>query len=97
MIPTDVESFIAHRFGAADRESATRLLEQATIHDGTAPEPRLIRCAVVASAGSLEKLRYFVEMLKIDYRDVIMAGEYTSSLSDPVRVRDLNGQIPDEA
>ena len=97
MIPADVVSFIARRFAAADRETAVQLLEAATIHDGSAAEPRLIRCAVVASAGSLDKLRYYVELLKVDYRDVIMAGEYTPSLADPVRVRDLNGRIEDEA
>ena len=97
MSASDVEAFIVRRFRPEDREAATRLLEGATIHDGSVAEPRLIRCAAVASAGSLEKLRYFVDLLKVDYRDVIMAGEYTPSLENPVRVRDLNQAIRDEA
>ena len=97
MIATDVEAFIARRFRPEEREAAARLLEGATIHDGSVAGPRLIRCAAVASGGSLEKLRYFVELMKVDYRDVIMAGEYTPSLENPVRVRDLNQAIPDEA
>jgi len=96
VIPSDVEAFIARRFTPEDREAAARLLEGATIHDGSVAGPRLIRCAAVGSAGSLEKLRYLVELLKIDYRDVIMAGEYTASLDNPVRVRDLNQVIRDD-
>jgi hypothetical protein len=97
VIPTDVEAFIARKFSAEDRKMAARLLEGATIHDGSPAEPRLVRCAAVASAGSLEKLRYFVDLLKIDFRDVIMAGEYTPSLDNPVRIRDLHQAIRDEA
>jgi hypothetical protein len=95
VIPSDVEAFIARRFRPEDREAAARLLEGATIHDGSVAGARLIRCAAVASAGSLEKLRDWVELLKIDYRDVIMAGEYTPSLDNPVRIRDLNQVIQD--
>ena len=97
MIPSDVEAFIGRRFPGPERETACRLLEAATIHDGSAAGPRLIRCAAVASDGSLEKLRYYVELLKIDYRDVIMAGEYTPSIREPVKLRDLNQEIRDEA
>jgi hypothetical protein len=94
-IPEDVERFIARRFAAPDRHEATRLLNDAIIHDGTAASPRLIRCAAVASGGSLERLRAEIDMLKIDWRDVIVAGEYVPGQDDLVRVRDLNDPIPD--
>jgi hypothetical protein len=93
----DVERFIARRFAPADREAARSLCASATIHDGTPAGPRLIRCALFASVGSLEKLRGEIEHLAIDYRDVIMAGEYVFEHGDPVRARDLNQPLDDEA
>jgi hypothetical protein len=97
MIPTDVERFIARRFRASDRTEALALLETAVIHDGSAAGPRLLRCAAVASAGSLERLRMEVQSLKRDYRDVIVEGEYVPNGRALVKVRDLNEPIPDEA
>lgn len=35
-------------------------------------------------------LVYYVDLLKIDYRDVIVAGEYESRNGNLVRVRDLS-------
>jgi hypothetical protein len=97
VIPADVETFVARKFEASDQETARRLLEGATIHDGSSAGPRLIRCAVIASGGSLERLRRELEMLKIDYRDVIVAGENVPKGSGLVRVRNLNEPIEDEA
>jgi hypothetical protein len=37
----------------------------------------------------LEKLRYYVGLLAVDYRDVIVAGEYEIVDRQPVRVRNL--------
>lgn len=96
MIPADVERYIARRFAAADREAALTLLRTATLHDNSAPEPRLLRCAVVASGGSLERLRMEVETLRRDYRDVIVEGEYVTRGRELVKVRDLNEPITDE-
>src|SRR5881394_326251 len=96
MIPADVERFVARRFGAADQGEALALLEAATIHDGSKPEPRLLRCAAVASGGSMDRLRMEIETLKHDYRDVIVEGEYIPKGRELVRVRNLNEPIPDE-
>lgn len=57
----------------------------------------MIRCALLASAGSLEKLRVAIDHLKIDYRDVIMAGECISKDGEPTRVRNPIETIEDEA
>jgi len=92
----DVERFIARRFDARDREAAVALVASATIHDGTVAGPRLVRCAVVASGGSLESLGLYVELLKVDWRDVIVAGEYVPRGGELVRVRNLNAPIEDE-
>jgi len=81
----------------SEREIASALCRSATIHDGSSAGPRLIRCALVASRGSLDRLRVEIEHLKIDYRDVIMAGEYITKDGEHVRVRDLNEPIEDEA
>jgi len=47
------------------------------------------RCALVASQGSLAKLQYYVGLLAVDYRDVIVAGEYEVVEGKLARVRDL--------
>jgi len=96
VIPEDVEKFIARTFRAAERSEARRLLAGAVLHDGSAPEPRLIRCAAVASGGSLARLRMEVETLKHDYRDVIVEGEYIVKADKLIRVRDLNEPIAEE-
>jgi len=97
VIPIDVEKFIARKFQAADQAEALELLNAAVLHDGSAPEPRLLRCGAVANGGSLERLRMKVETLRHDYRDVIVEGEYTPRDRDLVRMRNLNEPIPDEA
>lgn len=56
-----------------------------------------MRCALFASAGSLETLKHFVQLLRIDWRDVIVAGEYEQRGSELVRVRDLNEPLPARA
>ena len=95
-LPEDVERFVARRFAPAEREEALALLSAATIHDGSAPGPRLLRCAAVASGGSLDRLRMEIETLRRDYRDVIVEGEYVPNGLESVRVRDLHQPIPDE-
>jgi len=97
VIPDDILKFIARRFAAPERAQALALLDGATLHDGSAPGPRLLRCAAVASGGSIARLRMEIETLKHDYRDVIVEGEYAPKGQELVRVRNLNEPIPDEA
>jgi hypothetical protein len=92
----DVERFITRRFAPSDREAAVALVTSATIHDGSVAGPRLIRCAVVASGGSMDTLRTYIDLLKIDWRDVIVAGEYVPRDGKLVRVRNLNEPIENE-
>lgn len=96
MIPDDVERFVLRRFKPSDRDEALELLRAAIIHDGSAPGPRLLRCAAVASGGSLERLRMEVDTLTRDYRDVIVEGEYVPRGRELVKVRDLTEPIPDD-
>ncbi len=70
------------------------VLVAAVIHTGETPSDRLLRSAAVASSGSLERLEYYVGLLAIDWRDVIVAGEYEPVNRQLVRVRDLAAPIP---
>lgn len=97
MVPDDVQTFIARRFDASDREEALALVQFATLHDGSAAGARLVRCAVVASGASIERLRAEIGQLKRDYRDVIVSGEYVPRDGQLVRVRNLNEPIKDDA
>lgn len=89
-IPDDVEAFVIRRFAPKDQSEALALLRTARIHDGTEASERLLRCAVVASQGNLARLRRQVGELAVDYRDVIVAGEYNYERGELVQVRDLN-------
>jgi hypothetical protein len=92
----DVERYVARRFAIADRSHALSLLEAPVIHDGTLASPRLIRSAAIASGGSLPRLKLYIEMLKHDWRDVIVAGEYEPDARPKVRLRDLSQPIGDD-
>jgi hypothetical protein len=96
MLPADVVAYVAHRFAAADRAEALALLAGATIHDGSAASPRLVRCAAVASGGSMERLRMENESLTRDWHDVIVEGEYVPRDGQLVKVLDLDAPIPDD-
>ena len=97
MIPDDVTRYVVRRFAAMDQAEAFALLHGAILHDGSRPEPRLLRCAALASGGSIERLRMEVESLQRDFRDVIVEGEYVPVGLELVKVRDLNQPIADDA
>jgi len=94
-IPADVLTWVAAHFRECDRETAIALLSHATDDFDNPVDARLIRCATLASAGDLDKLTNLVEELRIDWRDVIMAGEYEHQAGELVQVRDLSRPIPD--
>ncbi len=93
MLPNDVIAFIARKFDAADKDAAAAILATAIIEDGSPASARLVRCAAVASGGSLVRLRAEVARLKVDWRDVVVAGEYDPIDGALTRVRDLNDPI----
>jgi hypothetical protein len=95
--PPDIERYVERSFLAAERAAALQLIGAAVIHDGQRASPRLIRCALVSSAGDLARLRAELDHLKIDYRDVILGAEYVRQAGEWVRVRDLNEPFPDDA
>jgi hypothetical protein len=93
MLPSDVTLYVIRRFVDSERAEALDLLENAQIEDGQEASDRLKRCAVVGANGSLEGLRAMVELLAVDWRDVVMCGEYEYNDGDTIKVRDLSRPI----
>ena len=92
-LTNDMSHYIEHTFRAKDRAEAVRLVSNATIEDGFPASDRLKRCALVGPDGSLSQLQRLTDLLRIDWRDVIMAGEYEYHRTGPVRLRDLTKPI----
>ena len=85
----DILFFVERSFPVGDRAEVVRVLDGAVLHDGTGADPRCQRAALVASGGSLSDLRALVSMLAVDFRDVVVAGEYERHGTEWLQVRDL--------
>lgn len=92
-LPEDVVRYVSKHFHECEREIALHRLQNALIHDGQQAGPRLLRCVVIASNGKLERLNRHISQLSVDWRDVIMAGEYTFENNKWVQLRDLSKPI----
>jgi len=93
----DIEIYMRAYFEPANVEMAIQILENAKTHDGTDAEPRLQRCALVASDKTLQGLRSQIEGLAIDYRDVILSAEYVRKKGEWVQIRDLSNPLTIDA
>lgn len=89
-LPADLLAFLAATYPPGQQERAAQLLSQARIEDGTAPSARVLRCAAFASRGQLQRLEYYVALIALDWRDVIMSGEYEYRDGQAVKVRNLD-------
>lgn len=89
-ISTDIERYVRRNFPAPEVTECLNVLARAVLHDGNVPDHRMLRCAVVACDKSLDSLKYYVECLAIDFRDVIVAGGYEQRKGEIVHVRDLS-------
>jgi hypothetical protein len=96
-LPEDVVRFVERSFSQIDREEALTVLRGAVIHDGTPAGPRLLRCATISAHRDVGLLRKQVAHLKVDWRDIIVEGEYVVRDRKLVKVRDLNEPIPADA
>lgn len=92
-LPADIHAYVQVRFPASEREAAIGTLLAACIHTGEFPNERLLRCVAMASGGDLLKLQYYVGLLAIDWRDVIVAGEYAVLEGGLTHVRNLCAPI----
>jgi len=79
-LEADIVGRVRADFDAADGPTA---LDELSV---SGESGRIARCIVLAAGGSLERLRELIGMADIDYRDVIVAGEYDAAMQ---RVRDL--------
>jgi len=61
------------------------------------PDNGMLRCALSASDNSLKSLEHYVAGLGIDYRDVILAAEYTQENGENIRIRDLSKPVEVDA
>ncbi len=92
-IPADVIAYTRAHFAPTEWDDAFGFLECAVMHDGKPSDARCLRCALVGSRGELRLLAYYVDLLRIDFRDVIVAGEYEVRDKKLIRVRDLQQPI----
>lgn len=86
----DVVDWVSRNFPEDAREAALARLRSAVDHAGKPPEPRLQRCLAFSSHGDLALLEEQIRQLAIDFRDVIVAGEYGSQNGALVRLRDFS-------
>jgi hypothetical protein len=96
-LPDDVVRFVERSFSQVDRAEALEILRGAVLHDASTPQPRLIRCAVLSAHRDVGRLRKQVAHLKVDYRDIIVEGEYVVRDGKLVRVLELDNPIPEDA
>ncbi len=99
-LPHDVVRWVSSHFKDVDKEQALTQLRTAVIHTGEPASPRLLRCVVVSSGGDLRRLDNGIQQLRIDWRNIIMAGEYrfdgsNFGNSNYVRVNDFTCPIED--
>ena len=94
MIPADVEAYARRTFAGDESAQVIALLAAAVTHTGAPAQPRLLRCAVIASKGRLSLLKQLIDTLAIDCRDVIVAAEYSVEDGRLVRTRNLEHAIP---
>lgn len=95
-LPEDIVDYIHRNFAESEIPVVTHALENAKLHDGRDPDHRTLRCALVGSKNSVEGLQKLVSELAVDFRDVIVAGEYASKEGKLVQIRDLSLPFSDD-
>ena len=96
-LPEDVVRYVERSFSQVDRAEALEVLRSAVIQDGTPAVARLVRCAVLSAHRDVGRLRKQVAHLKVDWRDIIVEGEYVVREKKLVHALDLNLPIPEDA
>jgi hypothetical protein len=93
-LPEDLVRWVSAHFSAQDREAALACLRQAVNLTGEPASPRFLRCAALSSGGDLQRLQQQIAQLRIDWRNVIMAAEFSVRHNKVYRARDLGKPIP---
>ena len=94
-LPDDLVRWVSTHFSADDRDAALACLKLAVTHTGEPASPRFLRCAALSSGGELKRLQQQIAQLRIDWRDVIVAGEYSVRNKKLIRAPDLGKPIAD--
>jgi hypothetical protein len=84
----DIKIQIRESFKQKSKEAADLIQKQ---FEDTGFSNRIVRCVVFLGDGDLEKLEYYINIAKTDYRDVIFFAEYSEhNAKHPKRIRDFN-------
>ncbi|MGB5664146.1 hypothetical protein [Eudoraea sp.] len=89
-LPEDIVDYVSRNYAEEEIPIVMAALGNAKLHDGRDPDFRMLRCALVGSNNSIEGIENLVSLLAVDYRDVIVAGEYADKDGELVQVRDLS-------
>jgi hypothetical protein len=95
-LPDDVVRYVERSYSAIDRDDALAVLRAALLPDVRESAARLLRCAVISSNRDVGRLRKQLAHLAVDFRDVIVEGEYVVREGRLVRLRDLNQPIAED-
>jgi hypothetical protein len=95
-LPDDVVRYVERSFSRIDRPEALEALRGVTLVNCPEAPARMLRCAVLSANRDLGRLRNQIARLAVDYRDVIVEGEYAVRDGKLVRVRDLASPIRDD-
>ena len=90
--PTDVVSFIERHFDSRDIPAVYILLESEIIRT-----PRVMRSVLFLSNGSLSMLEHYMEVCRLDVREVITRAEYVLGVSqEPMLLRSMTEPFQEE-
>lgn len=81
-----LDEMIADRFSGENAESAKRMIADLSRDAGL----RIMKCAVHYSHGDLNRLDEIVKLARLDYRDVIVMGEYEPIRGKLARIRSFS-------
>ena len=90
ILPPDIVGYVFEYFSEDDVPVVLTALKNAKLHGGRDSDSRMLRCALVASDNRVGHLQRFLSGLETDFRDVIVAGEYTEIDGELVQIRDLS-------
>jgi hypothetical protein len=95
-LPEDVARYVERSFSMIDREEALAVLRGVSLGTCRESPARMLRCLVLAARRDLGRLRKLAAEIAIDYRDIVIAGEYVLREGKLARVRNLSSPIAED-
>jgi hypothetical protein len=90
-LPTDIQLRVQHDFGPEEALVICQLLVELKAEDPVLFVDRILRCLVFVARGDFKKFSDGVALARLDYRDLIVQGEYDANWQ---RVRSLVAPFP---